>query len=302
MPVSWTIERARALLGTKFVLIAGLVGFVVLAWLIELVAGLEDPIALSPLLALVVAAVPVVLWLAFFYVHDRLEPEPKHYVAGVSLLGALIAAPLSDFLIAQASPPLALAQHGQALDLDRIVYLVGVVGLTQELCKYAVVRYTVYTSAEFDEPMDGVVYMMSVGAGFALWENYHRLTGQGLRVYLSTGAADAVVTTLAHASFAGALGYVLGRARFTRRSAATRGILVMVGLLGAALLNGQFAVGKAYLDEVLPRTPWAKVAFAATTAALVFAALLLVSRRLVALSPFRPARPPGPDQAAGGAP
>jgi len=47
----WSLRRARVLLGTKFLLIAGLVGFVVVAWLAELVVGLHRPIYLGPLLA-----------------------------------------------------------------------------------------------------------------------------------------------------------------------------------------------------------------------------------------------------------
>ena len=47
----WSLRRARVLVGTKFLLIAGLVGFVVVAWLVELVAGLHDPVNLGPLLA-----------------------------------------------------------------------------------------------------------------------------------------------------------------------------------------------------------------------------------------------------------
>ena len=111
------------------------------------------------------------------------------------------------------------------------------------MCKYAVVRYTIYMSREFDEPMDGIVYMMACGTGFAVWVNYHRALGPGpLGLSSRRRAAQAVVTTLAHASFAGALGYVMGRAKFSRRSAPVRGILLMLGLLGAAVLNGQFTV------------------------------------------------------------
>src|SRR5690606_20387227 len=113
---------------------------------------------------------------------------------GVCVLGALIAAPLADFVQQQAAPELALAQPGRgALSLDRIVYAFLIAGLTQEMCKYAVVRYTVYVSREFDGPMDGIVYMMACGTGFAVWVNYHRPSGQGHQVFLSTGAAQAVV-------------------------------------------------------------------------------------------------------------
>ena len=285
----WSLRRARALVGTKFLLLGGLIGFVVLAWLVELVAGLDEPIALGPVAAMLMGGVPAALWLGFFYLHDRHEPEPKHFVAGVAMLGALVAAPLADFMIYQASPPVPLAQHGLSVwSPDRVLHAVAVVGLTQELCKYAVVRYTIYMSSEFDEPMDGVVYMAAVGAGFATWVNYHRLQELGHEVFLSTGAAQAVITTLAHASFAGVLGYVMGRARFTRRSAPVRGLLLVAGLLGAAMLNGQFALVETWISKSgLDSQPWKGVGYAALFATAVFGALMLASQRLLADSPFK---------------
>jgi RsiW-degrading membrane proteinase PrsW (M82 family) len=276
--------------GTKFLLIAGLVGFVVVAWLAELVAGIHHPVHLGPLVAGVVAGVPAVLWLGFFYLMDRHEPEPKQLVAGVCVLGALIAAPLADFVQFQLVPPIAIeTQDLDAFSLDHVLYAMFIAGLAQEMCKYAAVRYTVYLSREFDEPMDGVVYMMACGTGFAVWVNYHRLSGQGHEVILSIGAAQAVVTTLAHASFAGVLGYVLGRAKFTRRSALVRGLFLMAGLLLAAALNGQFSVVETWLQQTgMDQHPWRTVVYAAGVASAVFLALWMMSQRLLARSPFRP--------------
>jgi RsiW-degrading membrane proteinase PrsW (M82 family) len=289
----WSIRRARTLIGTKFLLIAGLVGFVLLAWLTELAVGVHEAVHLGPLLAAAMAGVPAVLWLGFFYLMDRHEPEPKQLVAGVFVLGALIAAPIADFVQSQAVPPVALAVHGLSpFSLDRVLDAVLIAGLSQEMCKYAVVRYTIYMSREFDEPMDGIVYMMACGTGFAVWVNYHRLSGQNHEVYLSIGAAQAVVTTLAHASFAGVLGYAMGRAKFSRRSAPVRGILLMVGLLAAAALNGQFTIVEDWvLQHGLSQHPWYGVGYAALCAATMFAIIWLGSQRLLAASPFR--RPGG---------
>jgi protease PrsW len=285
----WSLRRARALVGTKFLLIAGLVGFVLIAWLVELVVGLHEAVNLGPILAAAMAGIPAALWLGFFYLMDRHEPEPKQLVVGVCVLGALIAAPLADFLQFQAVPPIALAVHGLSpFSLDRVLYAVLIVGLSQEMCKYAVVRYTIYMSREFDEPMDGIVYMMACGTGFAVWVNYHRLSGQNHEVYLSIGAAQAVVTTLAHASFAGLLGYVMGRAKFSRRSAPIRGILLMLGLLGAAALNGQFTLVENWVvQRGLLQHPWYGVGYAAASAAAIFGLIWIVSQRLLAVSPFR---------------
>lgn len=277
------------LVGTKFVLIAGLVGFVLIAWLVELVAGLHRAVNVGPLLAAAMAGIPALFWLGFFYLMDRHEPEPKQLVAGVCVLGALIAGPLADFVQYTAVPPQALEMNGlDPFGLDRVLYAVLIAGLAQEMCKYAVVRYTIYVSREFDEPMDGIVYMMACGTGYAVWVNYHRMSGQGHQVYLSHAAAQSVVTTLAHASFAGALGYVMGRAKFSRRSAPLRGLLLMLGLLGAAALNGMFSVIEGWVvTSGLAQHPWRGVGYAAAFAAAVFAVIWLASQRLLAKSPFR---------------
>ena len=280
------------LVGTKFLLIAGLVGFVVVAWLAELIIGLHRPVELGRLLAGLMAGIPALLWLGFFYLMDRHEPEPKQLVLGVSVLGALIAAPLASFVQAQAVPPVALAVHGLSpWSLDRIVYAVFVVGLTQEVCKYVVVRYTIYTSREFDEPMDGIVYMMACGTGFAVWVNYHRLIDHD-QVILSTGAAQCVITTLAQASFAGLLGFVLGRAKFSQRPPFVRGAFILIGLLGAALLNGQFTIVENWvIQSGMAQHPWRGVGFAAACASAVFVLIWMFSQRLLAASPFRRDRP-----------
>src|SRR3954463_15298965 len=137
----WSLRRARTLVGTKFMLIAGLLGFVVFAWLVELVAGLGDPVNLGPVLAAVMAGIPAVFWLGFFYLMDRHEPEPKQLVAGGCVLGAFVAAPLPGFVPAQAVPAMALELPGLgAFSLDRLVYAIFVVGLAQEMCKYTAVR------------------------------------------------------------------------------------------------------------------------------------------------------------------
>jgi RsiW-degrading membrane proteinase PrsW (M82 family) len=261
-------------------------------WVIERAAGLKGAIELSAPLAMIIAGVPAALWLGFFYLQDRHEPEPKDFVVGVFVLGALIAAPMADFVITELAQTSPLAARGMSpFSLDRIIHAVLVLGLTQETCKYVVVRYTIYSSQEFDEPMDGVVYMMSVGSGFAAWVNYQTLRELG-QAHLSTGAATAVVSTLAHASFAGVLGYAMGRAKFTRRTPLVRTILLGFGLLFAALLNGQFTLVQAWITaEGLGHHPWRGIAYAAGFAVLVFSFLMLASRRLLADSPFRPRLP-----------
>lgn len=265
---------------TDLVLILGLFAFVGAAYAAQRVFGLDHPVRIGPATGMVLVLIPALLWLGYFYLQDRHEPEPKHYVLGVFLLGAFIAFPVSRFL--GAILPVE-AWGGEALTPSTVLCAIVPLGLAQELSKYLVVRYSVYLSDEFDEPMDGIIYMTAAGIGFACAENLAQLDRLDGTIFFATFAANAVVSTLAHGSIAGVLGYALGRGRFSG-SASRRGPLVLVGLVIAAALNGVFN-----LLEVLVRVtgvgglrvePWRGVAFAGVFAACVFGGTFALMRRL----------------------
>src|SRR5256885_17227569 len=121
----WSLRRARVLVGTKFLLIAGLVGFIVVAWLAELLVGLHRPVDLGPMLAALMAGIPAVLWLGFFYLMDRHEPEPKQLVIGVCGLGALIAPPPAAFRAHPGGAPVAPAGAGVSTRAGHLLIFAG---------------------------------------------------------------------------------------------------------------------------------------------------------------------------------
>jgi RsiW-degrading membrane proteinase PrsW (M82 family) len=68
---------------------------------------------------------------------------------------------------------------------------------------------TVYRSKEFNEVMDGMIYMVSAALGFAATENVGYMLGFGFAV----GFLRAILSYLAHISFSAILGYYMGRAK-----------------------------------------------------------------------------------------
>jgi len=283
-------RAGRILVETEVLMLFGLVAFVALALVAEDVLGLDAPLSLGPFASIALAAAPASLWLGYFYRQDRHEPEPKHFVFGVFLVGAFIAAPLSEFLIEQTlSGSLLTPLTLNPLSLERIVSAVLVVAVAQELTKYAVVRYTMYPSREFDEPLDGFVYSTAVGIGFATYLNVQYLRGSGGDVLLASAAATTVVTTLAHACFAGVTGYALGVAKFLCRSHARRTVALAAGLVAAIVLNGAFQlVASAARSRGFTTEPWREVAFAAGFVVVVFFVVSILARRLLAASPHAP--------------
>lgn len=283
--------RVRTVVATELLMLLGLLAFVGAAYGLERYLGLDFAVRVPPLGAVVLAGVPALLWLGYFYLQDRLEPEPKAYVFGVFLLGVFVAAPVAGFVTDRIAASSQLAAHSlDPLGAERIVYAMLVVAVAQELCKYAVVRYAVYPSPEFDEPLDGIVYATAAGIGFACHETYHFLEGSGGEVLLSAGAATAVITTLAHASFAGVTGYALGRAKFIAQSSLRRTFTLLGGLAAAIALNGLFALIRQMVESRgIEIHPWRGVAFTFGFAAVVFIVVSLLARRLLLASPHRAA-------------
>ena len=257
--------------------ILGQVAFVFLV--VALVSLLKPTLTGWSLVAagLLLALIPALLWLIFFYQQDRLEPEPKSYVISVFILGALVAQAVGIPLLED------IFDVRHWLPISPWVNLLGsilVIGFTQEFLKYAAVRYSVYPSAEFDERVDGVVYGTAAGLGYATMLNVHYVVASG-GVNLQAGVIRIVITALAQASFAGLTGYFLGRAKFEDEPV----WWLPSGIALAAVLNGLFT----YLRGELTTTglgltgggfnPWPGLILAAIVAVVTFGAVFYLIRR-----------------------
>ena len=272
------LRDRRGLWQAGLVEILGLLLFVAL---VELVFSLSRVQLRGPgLLAasIVLAVAPALLWLLFFYRQDRLEPEPKGYVLGVFVLGALLAAAVGLPLVRN------VFRTADWLGQSFAVNLLGsilVIGFIQEFLKYAAVRYSVYPLAEFDELVDGIVYGTAAGLGFATVLNVNYVL-ESRGVDLQVGIIHVVVVALAQASFAGITGYFLARAKFEARPI----WWVPAGLALAALLNGLFT----YLRSQITRTgidlrtgggfnPWPGLLLATALGLIVFIVLNILIHR-----------------------
>jgi RsiW-degrading membrane proteinase PrsW (M82 family) len=256
------------------------VAVVVFAALLALLAGLAGPALEGTALVLagvILALVPSGLWLAFFYAQDRLEPEPKSYVIGVFVIGALLASAIGIPIVRD------LFRVQDWMGRSPWTYLLGsilIVGFVQEFLKYAAVRFSVFSLAEFDELIDGIVYGTAAGLGYATILNINYVVQSG-GVDLGMGAIRIAVTALAQASFAGITGYFLARFKFEVGAA----WWLALGLTSAAVLNGLFSVllqGVARPGSIVgPSTssPWYGLMLAATVAVLTLLYLLLLVRR-----------------------
>ncbi len=258
-------------------LVVVLVVFVAVVYALDAVI---HPIFTGGMLAVVgvlLALVPAAIWLAFFYLQDRLEPEPAGYVLGVFALGALLAAAVGVPLLDK------VFRVGNWLFANTLTTLLGsilVVGFTQEFLKYAAVRFSVYNSGEFDEPTDGIIYCTAAGLGYATVLNVQFVISNG-GVNLGPGVIAMAIVALAQASFAGITGYFLGRAKFEADPIWWMPLGVTLAAVANGLFNwarGRVSTGGISLAGSVA-SPWWGLALAAVVAAVILGLLVWLIRR-----------------------
>lgn len=216
----------------EFLLIVSLCAFVGVVYYLDGALHSQFTAATLVLTGIFLALVPAGIWLTFFYLQDRAEPEPKGFVLGVFALGAVLAAAIGIPLVENVFR----VSHWIYTDtLSKILGGVLVVGFAQEFLKYAAVRYGIYHSDEFDEPTDGVIYATAAGLGYATVLNINFVVSNG-GVDLGAGVIRMAVVALAQAAFSGITGYFLGRAKFESEPI----WWMPLGITLAAVFNGVF--------------------------------------------------------------
>jgi RsiW-degrading membrane proteinase PrsW (M82 family) len=178
-------------------------------------------------LILVIALAPALFWLWFFYRQDCYEPEPLSLVVRMYFLGMAAAA------IAL------LLENSVVPDIPGLLFPALAVPVIEELAKFSMVVLFVYRNAEFNEPMDGIVYATATALGFATLENVlYALPLESLSSLFITGTFRAVLSVPGHALFAVFWGYALGIAKF--RPPGKKAGIVAAGLILAIAVHGFF--------------------------------------------------------------
>jgi ribosomal protein S18 acetylase RimI-like enzyme len=156
------------------------------------------------------------------------------------------------------------------------------IAFAEEISKYAALRYYSFNRISFDEPLDGIVYSVMVGMGFATLENI----GYAIKYGMPTIWLRIFTAVPAHATFGIIMGYYIGKAKFDFLN---RKKLLFKGVIAATLAHG-FYDFFLYLNQ----NTWIHRYISATVAELLFfigsitslAISLIFSLRLVRLHRF----------------
>jgi len=191
--------------------------------------------------------VPGLLWLWFFYMEDKYEKEPKQLLLGVFILGAMAAftfsKPLTELFSSNASVL-------NPSFFTRFISSFLVVGMIHMLVIFAIVRYSIYFSDEFNEPADGVIYSIAAGLGFAATYNIQYL------ISLETMDIGVVISRLINfylimAIFSGIMGYFIGFAKFSKLKNFGREMFMFLGLILATFIYSMYNILISYLQYIV---------------------------------------------------
>jgi RsiW-degrading membrane proteinase PrsW (M82 family) len=165
--------------------------------------------------------VPAIFWLWFWLREDKKSPEPLLLIA-------------ITFIAGMAVVPLALPLQKLAIDLYTGTNLIFAWVVIEETLKYALAVAIILWNRAIDEPIDMIIYMITIALGFAALENTLFLlspltSGDYLNSTL-TGSFRFLGATLLHVLASGTVGVFLAfafyKGRFTQ---------IMFGMLGLCL-------------------------------------------------------------------
>jgi RsiW-degrading membrane proteinase PrsW (M82 family) len=182
--------------------------------------------ASAPLFVAILGGVlPALVWLAFWLLEDRCQPEPKRFIFLCFVAGMLAVWPalmLERMLVPYAS--------GTTLILGWATI--------EECLKFGAAAVFALLWANYDEPLDAVVYMVTAALGFSAMENALFLLtpiGNGELVKsVVTGDLRFIGATLLHTLSSATIGIMLawsfGQPAAARRMAALGGVILAVFL------------------------------------------------------------------------
>jgi RsiW-degrading membrane proteinase PrsW (M82 family) len=188
--------------------------------------------------ALAGGILPALLWLWFWLKEDAEHPEPRRNIAASFLIGmgaVFIALPIEHlvcFFITNTSCN-SLAGNDT---------LATALALVEESVKFMAMYVIVFHSKYFDEPVDALIYLITVALGFSAMENTLYLLDitkyQGFTIGIIDVNLRFIGATVLHVASSAVVGLAIAFTFYRHR--AERILWALVGLIVAALLHTVF--------------------------------------------------------------
>jgi RsiW-degrading membrane proteinase PrsW (M82 family) len=180
-------------------------------------------------LAFLTGLIPMLFWLWFWLREDRKKPEPIILIIATFLAGMMVV-------------PAALPLQKLAINLYDGNNLILIWVIIEEVLKYAAALLVILWNKAVDEPIDYIIYMITIALGFAALENtlfvLNPLTTSDYITVAVTGSFRFLGATLLHVLASATIGVFLAYGFY--RSIGMKLFLSTIGLFLAILLHALF--------------------------------------------------------------
>lgn len=180
-------------------------------------------------IAFLAGVIPALFWLWFWLREDKAHPEPKPlllsaFIAGMVVVAAVL--PLQKFAMERFSG-------------NELIFVWVII---EEILKYAAALIVVFWHKAVDEPIDTIIYMITIALGFSALENtlfiYNPLSQGDTFNSVLTGNFRFLGATLLHVLASGTVGVFMALAYYKRD--VIRILSATFGLCMAILLHALF--------------------------------------------------------------
>ena len=180
------------------------------------------------LLALSGGIFPALLWLWFWLKEDKARPEPR----GLIMLA---------FIAGMITVPLVVPLEKMAIAISGTMAIQIILWASiEELMKYGAAVLTVLRRDAVDEPLDPIIYMITIALGFAALENTFFLLNPNLDIFggIITGNLRFLGATLLHTLASASIGLAMAYSFY--RNKAIKAIYVVIGIIASIVLHSLF--------------------------------------------------------------
>jgi RsiW-degrading membrane proteinase PrsW (M82 family) len=189
------------------------------------------------LFSLLGGILPALLWLWFWLKEDKRQPEPKSRIALSFICGMLAIWPtieMEKFLCRSIDPNVCI---GLITPGSLLIILWAA---TEELFKYILAFFSSFWKNKYNnEPIDPIIYMITVALGFSAVENalflFDKIGTGLLSQSLITSNSRFLGATLLHVASSAAIGVMMSLSYYKKPS--VKKIFLVLGLCTAIILH-----------------------------------------------------------------
>ena len=198
--------------------------------------------------AFLASIIPAFIWLLFWLREDSAHPEPRWLIIASFIGGALavIVAIFGEKYISD------------TVNDQNMRYTLW--AAIEEIIKFAVVIAIALNTKYYDEPIDAMIYIITVALGFAAVENALFILGPlgngEISQSIATGSMRFIGATLVHIVSSAIIGFFLGYAFY--KNTAAKYIYAGIGLAVAIALHASFnlSIINSSASDVLKTFGW----------------------------------------------